>query len=345
MADERPPFAVAPLLETLCAGRSLTRDQARELFEAVVAGELGDVELAAVLVALKTKGETVDEIAGAAAALRARALAFDTGDRDVADSCGTGGDGAHTLNLSTAAALVAAEGGVAIAKHGNRSISSRCGSADVLESLGIAIDAPPALARRCLDEVGICFLFAPQYHAGVRHAMTVRRALGVRTMFNLLGPLANPASPRIQLVGVYDPERLAPLAATLGMLGCRSALVVHGGGLDEIALHDETRAALFSDGEVRMLSLSPEAAGVGRHPLEALRGGAPEHNAARLEELLGGGGDAAHRDAVAINAGALLWLSGRAVSHRDGTAMALSILEQGNALDRLARWRKVAPRA
>ena len=230
-------------LETLCRGEDLSRDRVRALFRAVMAGEVSEVQLTALLVGLKAKRETPDEVAGAAEAMRSAALHLDTGGLTVADSCGTGGDGAHTLNLSTATAFVAAAGGMRIAKHGNRSISSKCGSADVLEQLGIRIDAPPEVSRRCLEEAGVCFLFAPQYHAGVRHAMPVRRALGVRTIFNLLGPLANPALPAIQLMGVYDAARCETLATTLGKLGCKRALVVNGDGLDEIALHAETRAA------------------------------------------------------------------------------------------------------
>lgn len=301
-------------------------------------GEVSEVQLTAILIALKAKGETPDEIAGAAKAMREAALTLDTGSHEVADSCGTGGDGAQTVNISTAAALVAAEAGVPVAKHGNRSISSRCGSADVLERCGVAIEAAPSLSRRCLDEVGLCFLFAPQYHAGVRHAMPVRRSLGVRTIFNLLGPLANPALPRFQLMGVYDPERCAALAHTLGLLGCERALVVHGGGLDEIALHAPTRAALLEDGEVRPLAIAPEDVGLGRCALSELRGGDPEDNARWLRNVLGGRGSRAHADAVAINAGALVWIAGRAASHREGVEAALSILASGRALERLERW-------
>lgn len=331
-----------PTIETVCAGGDLSRREARDLFAAVMSGAVSEVQLTAVLIGLKAKGETPDEVAGAAEAMRAAALELDTGALEVADSCGTGGDGAHTLNLSTAAAFVAAAGGMAVAKHGNRSISSKCGSADVLEQLGVRIDAPPEVSRRCLEEAGVCFLFAPQYHAGVRHAMAVRRGLGVRTIFNLLGPLANPARPTIQLMGVYDASRCETLARTLGKLGCERALVVNGGGLDEIGLHDETKAAHLVDGEVTMRSLCPEAVGLDRRPLESLRGGAPEDNARWLEALLGGEGERAHLEAVAINAGALLWLGGKAGDHRAGTQMALDLLERGEPAARLNRLREVS---
>lgn len=325
-------------LEALCAGESLSQAQAHDLFAAVMRGELSEPRLSALLVALKIKGESPDEIAGAARAMREAALPLDTGSLEVADSCGTGGDGAATVNISTAAALVAAAGGVNVAKHGNRSISSRCGSADVLERLGVRLQASPARSRRCLEELGICFLFAPQYHAGVRHAMPVRRALGVRTMFNLLGPLANPALPDYQLMGVYDPARCETLARTLGKLGTRRALVVHGGGLDEIALHAPTTAALLEDGEVRTLELTPEGAGVRRRTLDELSGGDPEANASWLEALCAGEASDAHQEAVAINAGALLWIAGRAADHRDGTAAALAILRSGRAGELLRSW-------
>jgi len=329
-------------IEHLSCGQDLSRDEAHALFAAVMDGQINEVQLTAILIALKAKGETPDEIAGAAKAMRDAALTLDTGDLDVADSCGTGGDGAQTVNISTAAAFVAAAAGVVVAKHGNRSISSKCGSADVLERCGVRIDAPPDVSRRCLDQVGHCFLFAPQYHAGVRHAMPVRRGLGVRTMFNLLGPLANPALPRVQLMGVYDPARCAALAQTLGLLGCERALVVHGGGLDEIALHATTTAALLEDGEVRPLEITPAAVGLEVRDIEALRGGEPEQNARWLQQLLAGSGERAHAEAVAMNAGALMWLCGKADDHRRGVERALDIIHDGGAAERLARFAELS---
>jgi len=329
-------------IEALCRGESLAKDDCQELFSAVMRGAVSEHQLCAALIALKAKGETPDEIAGAASAMRAAALAFDTGDMDVADSCGTGGDGAQTVNISTAAALVAAEAGVTVAKHGNRSISSRCGSADVLERCGVRIDAPVEVSRHCLETERLCFLFAPQYHAGVRHAMPVRRALGVRTMFNLLGPLANPALPRYQLMGVYDAARCRTMAETLSLLGCERALVVNGGGLDEIALHAPTHGALLKDGKVRELTITPGDVGLQERPIEALRGGDPEGNAAWLRKLLAGEGDAAHAEAVAINAGALAWICGVANSHRAGVEQALEVLASGQAALRLDRWAKLS---
>ncbi|MBK6848944.1 MAG: anthranilate phosphoribosyltransferase [Proteobacteria bacterium] len=326
------------LLEALCAGDSLRRERVQEVFNRVLAGGVSEVELAALLIALKAKGETPEEIAGLAEALRAAAQPFDTGGLRVADSCGTGGDGAGTLNISTAVALLLAELGLPMVKHGNRSVSSRCGSADVLERCGVKIDASAAVSRRCLDQLGVCFLFAPQYHAGMRHAMPVRRALRVRTIFNLVGPLANPARPHWQLVGVPDPALCEPLARTLGLLGCEAALVVHGSGLDEIALHGPTTAALARAGHVERLQLQPADAGLEPQALEALRGGEAAENALWLVDVLAGGAQRAQREVVALNAGALLWISGRAADLREGVGLALEGLAQGGAARRLARW-------
>ncbi|AUX20610.1 anthranilate phosphoribosyltransferase [Sorangium cellulosum] len=326
------------VIDALCAGVDLSVEQAEALFRDVVAGALTEVELSALLVALKAKGETPAEIAGAARALRAASAPFERPAYVYADCCGTGGDGQRTVNVSTAVAFVTAEAGLPVAKHGNRSVSSQCGSADVLEALGARLDPPADVSRRALDEAGFCFLFAPQYHAGLRHAMPVRRALKVRTIMNLLGPLVNPSAPSIQVMGIYDPELVSHAARTLGMLGCQAALVVHGGGLDEIALHAPTRAALLRDGVVEELTLEPADAGVTPAPIEALRGSGPAANAAWLRGILEGRGEPAHMDAVAINAGALLWISGRAATLREGTAAALDVLRSGRAGERLTRF-------
>lgn len=313
----------------------MTTEEAEAVFRDVVHGAVSEIELAALLVALKAKGETPDEVAGAARALSGAAVPFDRPEYLFADSCGTGGDGHGTINVSTAVAFVAAEAGVPVAKHGNRSVSSRSGSADVLDALGARVERTPSASRRSLDEDGFCFLFAPQYHAGLRHAMTVRRTLGVRTMMNLLGPLVNPARPPVQLMGVYEPARVGSIARTLGLLGCRSALVVHGSGLDEIALHGPTTAALLRDGLVTEMVLRPEEAGVTPAPLEALHGGTPRDNAASLSAVLQGRGPTAHAHAVAINAGALLWIAGLASNLREGARAALAVIAGGRAHERL----------
>jgi anthranilate phosphoribosyltransferase len=333
--------AIAQTLDTL-AERSLTREEAAGVFRGIIGGEHAELEIAAILAALKTRGETMEEIAGAAQALRDAALPFPRPDYPYADTCGTGGDGTRTVNVSTAVAVIAAELGIPVAKHGNRSVSSRCGSADLLEALGVKLDPAPAVARRCLDEVGLCFLFAPQYHSGVRHAMPARKALGTRTLFNLLGPLANPAAPAWQLVGVYAPSLCRPVAHTLGLLGCDTALVVHGSGLDEVALHGPTHAALWKDGEVREFEIVPEDAGLERRPIDALRGGGPAENAAWLESLLAGDSDGARRDAVALNAGAVAWIAGVAPGLRRGVAMAHDAIASGYAATRFSRWAELS---
>lgn len=323
------------VLEKVYDGGHLTQDESGELFRMIVRGELDEFNIAALLIALRAKGEQPDEIAGAARALRESAERFPRPGYACADTCGTGGDGANTINISTAVALVAAEMGIPVVKHGNRSVSSRCGSADVLERLGVKIDAPPGVARRCLDEAGLCFLFAPLYHKGLRFAMPVRRALGTRTIFNVLGPLVNPARPAVQVMGVYDPSLCAPLARTLGLLGCEAALVVHGSGLDEIALHGATTAALYRGGALDQFEIWPEQAGLPRFPLEAIRGGEPDRNASKIAALLGGEGEEAHVAAVAMNAGALAWVFGTAGSLESGASLALDAIQSGRCRERL----------
>jgi anthranilate phosphoribosyltransferase len=315
--------------------RNLDRAEAFTVFRRIVRGELVEVEIAAILAALKVRGETPAEIAGAAQAMREAAVPFPMPDYAYADTCGTGGDGVGSLNISTAAAFVAAELGIPVAKHGNRSVSSRCGSADVLEMLGVKLDVSPEVSRRCLDEAGVCFLLAPHYHPGVRHAMPVRKALATRTMFNLLGPLANPARPAWQLMGVYDPKLVAPLAETLGLLGCKAALVVHGSGHDELALHGSSTVARWQDGRLDTLVITPEAAGVAPAGPDALQGGDPAENAAWLRALLEGSGTLAQVDAVALNAGALAWVAGAGRTLPEAVARARGVIRSGAAARRL----------
>lgn len=332
-----PPLDLSHRLDELLSGRDLTEADTEAVIGALVAGALDPAMTAAFLAGLRAKGETPGEIAGAVRALRRSAAHFPRPAGLFVDTCGTGGDGLRTVNVSTAVALVVAEAGVPVAKHGNRSVTSSSGSADVLEACGVRLDPPAELARRCLDTEGICFLFAPQYHAGLRHAMPVRRALGVRTLFNLIGPLSSPAAPPVQLVGVYDPALCVVVAETLSRVGCERALVVHGGGLDEVALHAPTVVARLLGGRVELLEITPEDAGIRRQPLAALLGGDPGHNAAWLRTLLAGEGAPAHVDMVALNAGAVLWIAGAAADLRDGVALARRSIEAGGAASRLAR--------
>jgi anthranilate phosphoribosyltransferase len=333
------PTSEAPAGEAalgrLYTGESLTEAEAEALFAEIVAGRLPEPAIAAMLVALRLKGETAQELTGAARALRAADADFQRPDYLFADSCGTGGDGSASINVSTAVAFAAAAAGLPVAKHGNRSVTSRCGSADVLEQLGARLDASAEVSRKALDETGICFLFAPLYHPGLRHAGPVRRMLKVRTIMNMVGPCVNPAEPKVQLLGVADPALLEPVAKTLAALGVDRALVVHGSGLDEIALHGETQAVRVRDGALDPVTIRPEDAGLERRPVQVLRGGGPEENAERLKALLMGYGVAAETDVVALNTGALLLTAGLAADLREGVDLALQALASGEAYRRL----------
>ena len=318
-------------LPRLLSGHDLSSDDSEHLFERLVLGRLEPAEIAGMLIALRMKGETTEEMIGAARGLFAAATPFERPDYLFADCCGTGGDGSGLINVSTATAFVAAACGLPIAKHGNRAVSSKCGSADVLEALGAKIELPPDKARRLLDTTGFCFLFAPAYHPGMRHAGQVRRQLQVRTVLNLLGPCINPARPPVQLLGVADPARLHTIAKTLDAMGVEQALVVHGSGLDEIALHGETHAVRLDRGRLEEQILVPEDVGLHRAPLETAVGGDAEENAARLRVLLAGAGTKAEQDITALNAGALLMTAGKASSLREGFRQARDALLSGEA--------------
>jgi len=330
----------ADALRRLLAREDLTREETDALFGQIMDGALDAAQKAALLVALAMKGETAAEIAGAASAMRRRVVAIPHSQALAVDTCGTGGDGRGTFNISTAAALVAAAGGAAIAKHGNRSVSSRSGSADVLAALGVPIEVEPEVAGRALDGIGIAFLFAPRLHPAMREVMPVRRALGVRTVFNLLGPLTNPAGAQAQVLGVYGRDKVELLARVLLELGARHALVVHGSdGLDEITTTGPTHVAEVRDGALRSFTVEPEDVGLARVPLAALAGGTPEENARSMEALLSGGGERALAEVVALNAGAALWVGGRAGSLREGVAQALALLAEGAGARKLAELR------
>ncbi|MEO5772977.1 MAG: anthranilate phosphoribosyltransferase [Sphingomicrobium sp.] len=327
LAEPRPDDG----LDALFDGRDISRDQTRALFERLVSGELPEPIMAAAFVCLKLKGETSDELTGAAEALRDASRPFARPSALFADSCGTGGDGSGSINVSTAAGIVVAACGLPIVKHGNRSITSKCGSADVLEALGAKLDVSAEKARRIHDETGFCFLLAPLYHPGIAHAGPVRRALKVRTIMNLLGPCLNPARPPVQLLGVAEPKLMRPIAETLLALKVERGLVVHGSGLDEIAPHAETRAIRIADGQLEEMTLTPEQADVERRPLEQIAGGCPEDNAERLAALLHGRGSEADLGVVALNAGALLWIAGVADSFASGVGQAADSMRSGKA--------------
>ena len=323
-----------PLLAKLVDGRILSADEAHAFFAACLRGEPTPAQVAAAVTALRIRGETVEEIAAFATAMREAARTLDH-PYDAIDTCGTGGDGQHTFNISTAAALVLAGAGLKVAKHGNRAMSSKSGSSDVLSVLGVNLQASPAQQRRSLDQAGIAFLFAPAYHGAMRHVGPVRAEIGFRTVFNLLGPLSNPAGARRQVMGVYDPRLLEPLAEVLGRLGATRAWTVHGQGLDELTTTGETEVAEWKDGTVRRFTVTPEDAGLPRADLAALRGGDAEENAVALRALLDGA-TGAYRDIVLLNAAAALIVADRAAGLAEGAALAAAVIDDGRAAKALA---------
>lgn len=338
-AIPRPPaFDCDLVIERLLDRESLDRGAAKALFSQIVDGSLPELLMAAAFVALRIKGEAVEELVGAALALREAARPFPAPDYLFADSCGTGGDYSSSINVSTGAGLIAAACGLPVAKHGNRAFTSKCGSADVLEALGAKIDISPAHSRRVLDETGFCFLLAPLYHPGIAHAGPVRRTLKVRTIMNLLGPCLNPARPTVQLLGAADPVLLRPLAETLRALGVERALVVHGSGLDEVALHGPTRALLLADGAIEEREINPRQAGLEPLPINQIVGGSAEENAGHLVACLSGRGRQADTAVLALNAGALLMTAGKAADLRQGVEMALAALGSGAAARLLAEF-------
>jgi anthranilate phosphoribosyltransferase len=323
-----------PLLAKLVDGRILSADEAHAFFAACLRGEPTPAQVAAAVTALRIRGETVEEIAAFATAMREAARTLDH-PYDAIDTCGTGGDGQHTFNISTAAALVLAGAGLKVAKHGNRAMSSKSGSSDVLSVLGVNLQAGPAQQRRSLDQAGIAFLFAPAYHGAMRHVGPVRAEIGFRTVFNLLGPLSNPAGAKRQVMGVYDPRLLEPLAEVLGRLGATRAWTVHGQGLDELTTTGETEVAEWKDGTVRRFTVTPEDAGLPRASLDALRGGDAEENAMALRALLDGDAGA-YRDIVLLNAAAALVVADRATDLAEGAALAAAVIDDGRAARALA---------
>ena len=326
---------ISEAIKRLVEGQDLAREQMHEVFGAVMDGRATDVQKAALLVALRMKGETPEEITGAALAMRERVTPLDVAHDDLVDTCGTGGDGRGTFNISTIAALVAAGAGANVAKHGNRAVSSSCGSADVLSALGVHIDLNAAQMSTVLRRAGIAFLFAPKLHPAMAAVASVRKELGVRTIFNVLGPLTNPAFAKRQVLGVYNERLVKVVARVLAALGATHALVVHSrDGLDEISVSAPTHVCEVRDGEVRGYEVTPEELGVPRHPLEALAGGDARANADIAREILQGGNGAKH-DVVVLNAGAALYVAGAAASIRDGVALAKEAIASGRAYAKL----------
>lgn len=326
-------------LAKVMRGERLSEEEAGAAMGTIMDGQATPAQIGALLAALAVRGETEDEVVGFARTMRSRAVPLRA--RGAIDTCGTGGDGAGTFNISTVASLVVAACGVPVAKHGNRSASGRCGSADVLEALGVRVDPPVETVQRCFDETGWTFLFAPAFHASTRHAVGPRKELGVRTAFNLLGPLTNPALPEAQVVGVPRPELTGFVARCLLRLGLKRAWVVHGSGLDEVTLAGPTMVAAVEDGAVRVATLSPEDAGLPRSDLAAVRGGDAAENAAITREVLEGT-RGPRRDVVLLNAAAALVVAGRASDLRAGVAQAAAAIDDGRALALLKRVSEVS---
>ncbi len=324
------------VLTALLDKRDLTRDEMLSLMRQIMGGELTPVQIAGILVALRAKGETVAEIAAAAEVMRELSTKVPVGAEDhLVDTCGTGGDGAHTFNISTASALVAAAAGVKVAKHGGRSVSSTCGSADVLEALGVNVNLAPDQVAQSIHEIGVGFMFAPNHHSAMKYAAPVRRELGVRTLFNLLGPLTNPAGAKNQVMGVFRKDLCRPLAEALKSLGANHVMVVHGGdGMDEITITTETHVAELKDGGIIEYAIDPEEFGMKFGSVEALKAHDPEEAKARLLAVLDNTHSAA-RDIVALNAGAAIYVGGMAPTLEVGVKKAVHAIASGEAKAKL----------
>jgi anthranilate phosphoribosyltransferase len=332
--------AIAKLVE----GQHLTEAEAQAAMSQIMDGEATPAQIGAFLAAMCLKGETVAELVGCAGAMRASAVKVVCQHSDLVDTCGTGGDGVGTFNVSTTVALMAAGAGLTVAKHGNRSVSSRCGSADLLEALGVSLDLGPEEIARCIDTVGIGFLFAPRLHPAMKHAIAPRRELGIRTIFNLLGPLTNPASASIQLLGVYSPDLTEPLAQVLRTLGTKQALVVHGhGGLDELSTTGVNKVTRLNDGEISTFYLDPASLGLPLARLDELKGGSVEENVYITMGLLRGE-EGPRRDIVLLNAAAILVAAGKAADFPSGLALARESLDSGQALKKLEQLIRLSQR-
>ena len=328
-------MTIREALARVMDGESLTEAEAEAVMDSIMTGDATNAQIAGLLVALRLKGEAVEEITGFARAMREKAIRVPTEASTLVDVCGTGGDARGTFNISTTVSFVAVGAGLAVAKHGNRSVSSRCGSADVLEELGVDLDLSSEDVGRCIDEVGIGFLYAPRLHPAMKHAIGPRREMGIRTVFNVLGPLTNPAWAQIQLLGVYDRALTEPLARVLQSLGCRSAFVVHGGGgMDEFSTLGENHVTRLADGRIESFTLDPVSLGFSPASLSDLQGGTAEENARVLIDLLDGQ-EGPKRDVVLLNAACVLVAAGGASDIPGGIAIAAESVDSGAARGRL----------
>lgn len=323
------------ILGSLIEGKDLTEEEMLAYMEAIMSGEKSEAEIASFLTALKIKGEAVSEIVAGAKVMRKKAAILDLGGIDSLDTCGTGGDASGTYNISTAVAIVSAAAGIPVVKHGNRSVSSKCGCADVLEASGVKIDLTPDQVKTCVEEIGIGFLFAPTFHSAMRHVGPTRRALGFRTIFNILGPLSNPAGASHQVVGVFDEALTGVFANVLKELGLKHVMVVHGkDGLDEITLTDETYVSELKDGHINSYTLKPEDFGFERCNLEAILGGQTEENVAILKDVLSGA-KGPKRDILLLNAGAALYTADKVATIQEGIHLAADLIDSGKAIAKL----------
>ena len=329
-------MTIQEAIKWVIGGNHLTIEQSIGVFSEIMNGNATDAQIAAFIVALRMKGESADEITGAASVMREKAThVIPDVNTGTVDTCGTGGDGANTFNISTAAALVAAGAGAVVAKHGNRSVSSKCGSADVLEMLGVSVTIPPEKMKECLDSVGISFLFAPSLHKAMKYAIGPRKEIGIRTIFNVLGPLTNPALAQAQVLGVFSPELTETMATVLNNIGSKRAFVVHGmDSLDEISISAATRVSEVKDGTIKTYEIQPEDFGIPQAPLSAITGGTPSENAEIIKGILAGK-RGPQRDIVVLNAAFALAASGIAPTPHDGIQKAVASIDSGAASAKL----------
>jgi len=324
--------AISKLIEK----QDLSMEESVVVMDEIMSGKATDAQIAGFLIALRLKGETIDEITACAKVMREKASRIKPKNHNqLIDVVGTGGDKSGTFNISTAAAFVTAGAGIPVAKHGNKGISSKCGSADVLTALGIKIDLEPKKVEQCIDEVGIGYMFAPKFHSAMKYAIGPRKELAARTVFNILGPLTNPAEAPFELMGVFDDKLVEPLAEVLGKLGCKHALVVHGNGLDEITLEGPTKVAEYKDGHVKTYEIKPTDFGIKSAKLKELKGGSPQENAKIIQDILGGKEKGPKRDAVLLNAGAAIYTAGKANNIQEGIGIAKDSIDSGKALEKL----------
>ncbi len=327
-------------IQKLIEKKDLVIDEAEAVMNEIMTGKATDSRIAGFLVALRMKGETIDEITALAKVMGEKANTINPKVTPLVDTCGTGGDRSDTFNISTASAFVVAGAGIAVAKHGNKSVSSKCGSADVLKELGVNIDLTPKQVEKCIEEVGIGFMFAPKFHEAMRFAINVRKELGVRTVFNILGPLTNPANATAQLVGVFDEKLTKPLAEVLGKLGCKHAFVVHGNGLDEITIEAETTISEFNKGHVVTYQIKPTDFGMKLAKLSEIKGGSPKENAEILLNILKGKEKGAKRNIVLLNSAAAIVAADKAGSIKEGIKIAQKAIDSGKALEKLEMLKK-----